>query len=263
MQHAPDEPIAFVCNICDRENEAMLYQLTREDPSCSKCGSSVRLRTIIRILTTELFGHSLRISQIPRSSHLSGIGMSCWHGYANALARRMRYRNTFYHCEPRYDVAKGDASLDGSLDFAISTDVFEHVDPPVSKAFANVRKLLKPEGVLIFSVPFSHPGGEPAPTMEHFPDLHRYELEQVDQLYRLRNTTRTGEVQVFDELVFHGGPGSTLELRVFSEWSLLDELKTAGFDEVTIYSSSDLRHGIHWETKWSVPMAARVNRLRS
>jgi SAM-dependent methyltransferase len=258
MKYNRDEPIVFRCNICDRENQAVLGRLTREAPTCSKCGSSVRLRSIVQILTTELLGHSLCLSEIPARPDLAGIGLSCWPGYAAPLARRMNYRNTFYHQEPQLDITRVDATMDGTLDFVIATDVFEHVNPPVSTAFENTRRLLKPDGVFIFSVPFSHPGGDPQPTREHFPELHDYEIQAIGGGFRLKNTTRAGEVQYFDDLVFHGGPGSILELRLFSEWSILREMENAGFHDVTIYSGSDLRHGIHWADKWSVPMAARM-----
>ena len=259
MKHRPDEPLVFLCNICDRQNEATLDQLTRDAPSCSKCGSSVRLRSIIQILGTELLGRSLRLSEMPRRPDLVGAGLSCWEGYARPLARRMSYRNTFYHRQPRLDITHLDPALHGTLDFLIATDVFEHVDPPVARAFENSRKLLKPGGVFIFSVPFSHPGIQGQATVEHFPNLHQYEIQQIDGRYRLKNTTQAGDTEYFDDLVFHGGPGSTLELRLFSEWSLLQELERAGFADVTIYSGSDLRHGIHWADPWSVPMAARVS----
>lgn len=259
MRHTPDTPIVFHCNICDRENHADLNQLTREEPSCSKCGSNVRMRSIVQALTTECFGHSLRISEIPRSPQLRGIGMSCWEGYADRLARHLRYSNTFYHQEPRLDITRIDVAMEATLDFVIASDVFEHVEPPVSIAFENVRRLLKPDGVFIFSVPYSHSGSEQQPTQEHFPELHNYEIQQTDGRFRLKNTTRAGTVQYFDDPVFHGGPGSTLEMRLFSEWSVLSELENAGFHEVTIYSGSDLRHGIYWPNPWSIPMAARMS----
>lgn len=263
VKHKADEPIVFLCNICDRGNAATLDQLTREDPTCSKCRSNVRLRSVVQILTTELFGRSLRLSEIPSSPDLRGLGMSCWEGYANKLARRLRYCNTFYHQEPKFDITRPDPSLEGTFDFVIASDVFEHVDPPVAAAFLNTRKLLKPKGVFIFSVPFSEYRGQPEPTLEHFPDLHDYQIEEVDGNFRLRNVTREGELQWFDNLVFHGGPGSTLELRLFSGWSVLAELNAAGFEDITFYSGSDLRHGIYWANKWSTPLAARITSSRA
>jgi SAM-dependent methyltransferase len=260
VRHRADELITFRCNICDQQNESRLGQLTREDPSCSRCGSTVRMRSIVQVLTTELFGRSLSISEIqPARPEVVGIGMSCWDGYAIPLAHHITYKNTFYHQEPRLDIIHIEPSMEGTLDFVVSTDVFEHVEPPVSVAFENVRKLLKPDGVFIFSVPFTHPGEEWVPTQEHFPDLYNYELQETADGHRLKNTTRDGEVQYFDNLVFHGGPGSTLEMRVFSEWSILNELKNAGFHDITIYSGSDLPHGVYWPNKWSVPLSARVN----
>lgn len=263
MRHTPDTAIVFQCNICDRENQADLHDLTREERSCSKCGSNMRMRSIVQALTTECFGHSLRISEIPHSPQVRGIGLSCWEGYADRLARHMGYRNTYYHQEPHFDITRIDVAMEGTLDFVIATDVFEHVEPPVSIAFENVRRLLKPDGVFIFSVPYTHPGGEQQPTREHFPDLYNYEIQHVDGRFRLKNTTRTGAVEYFDNLVFHGGPGSTLEMRLFSEWSVLRELESAGFHDVTIYSGSDLQHGIHWANKCSIPMVARMSPRRA
>ncbi len=150
--------------------------------------------------------------------------------------------------------------MEGTLDFIGSSGGFEHVEPPVSRAFENARKLLKPGGVFVFSVPFSHPGEGLVPTKEHFPDLNDYSIKKTSTGYQLTNTTRGGDVQYFNDLVFHGGPGSTLEMRVFSESSMLDELTKAGFDDITIYSGSDLHHGIYWPQKWSVPLSARVGR---
>lgn len=257
-----DDSTTFHCNICGKRNTSKLALLTREDPTCRRCGSTVRMRSMIHILTTELFGQSLRISEIdPPRPDIVGIGMSCWDGYAIPLARRVGYTNTFYHQEPKLDITNIPVAMEGMLDFVISTDVFEHVMPPVSIAFENAKKLLKPDGVLIFSVPFTHPGEEGIPTTEHFPDLHEFEISQVDGVLQLRNVTRTGETQHFDNLVFHGGPGSTLEMRVFSEWSLLNELSRAGFANVRIYQESDLQHGIHWPNNWSLPIAARVSRI--
>ena len=259
MRHEPDEKITFRCNICDHTNRSELERLTREEPSCTKCGSTVRMRSIIQVLTTELFGSSLSISEIaPPRPDIVGIGMSCWDGYALPLAHRIGYTNTYYHQEPLLDITNINSSMENTLDFVISTDVYEHVAPPVSLAFTNTQRLLKPDGVFVFSVPFSHPGGEAHQTEEHFPNLFKYEIIDVEGKFTLKNTTRTGEVEHFDKLIFHGGPGTTLEMRVFSEWSLVDELEKAGFQDVTIYSGSDLPHGIYWKNKWSVPVSARL-----
>lgn len=139
-------------------------------------------------------------------------------------------------------------------DFLISSDVFEHVRPPVSLAFAGARRLLKPDGVLILSVPFIR---RPIDTIEHFPTLHDYViLEECGQMV-LRNRRPDGTIEVFDQLIFHGGEGTTLEFRLFSEWSLCRELHNAGFRRVDVFRRTVPEWGIYWLEPWSVPLLAR------
>jgi hypothetical protein len=59
--------------------------------------------------------------------------------------------------------------------------------------------------------------------------------------------------------VFHGGTGLTLEMRVFSESSLLAEFRRAGFSDVTIHKTDNSDHGICWHEDWSLPIVARAD----
>jgi hypothetical protein len=47
-----------------------------------------------------------------------------------------------------------------------------------------------------------------------------------------------------------------LEMRLFSLPDLLAHLKEAGFAKVLILEQDDLRYGIHWPCRWSLPMVA-------
>ena len=182
----------------------------------------------------------------------SGIGLSDAHAYAQPLAEKFDYENTYYHTDPRVDIADIDAERVGRYDFLIASDVFEHVLPPVARAFENARRLLKPGGKFIFTVPFSL---EPD-TREHFPELHDWSLAEVDGTWTLTNRTRDGREQRFSDLVFHGGPGSTLEMRVFSRAALERAFREAGFARVRVANEPYLPFGIHWPEPWSVPMVA-------
>lgn len=245
--------LLFRCNVCSTKNAVPARALGRETASCSRCRSTVRMRGIVAALSRGLYGESRTLDEFAPDLRVRGIGMSDWVEYAGRLARIFDYRNTYYHQEPRLDITAIPPEMEGTLDFIISTDVFEHVCPPVSRAFENSARLLKPGGILVFSVPYTKVGA----TVEHFPELHEFEVVVEQERHVLRNKTRDGRLQVFDNLVFHGGPGETLEMRVFSEAGLMAELRSAGFREIEIQVAPVFEHGIWWAQDWSLPILAR------
>lgn len=201
-----------------------------------------------------LFGESLDIADFPSQAQgLMGIGMSDIGRYAEVLPTKMHYINTFFHKEPRLDIQHPESEHLGAYDFVISSDVMEHVPPPVSSAFKNLHALLKVGGVLILTVPFTlnHE------TEEHFPDLYDYEVVDRNGRQILINRTVDGHIQEYTDLIFHGGPGRTLEMRVFSESGLLRELEHAGFSDITVHREPYCDAGIYWKEPWSVPITAQ------
>lgn len=237
----------FTCNICGSACSA--ETLDRELASCAKCGSNVRFRWIVHALSTELFGESFLLNKFPRQKSICGLGLSDEGRIAHGLARRLHYQNTFFHCEPRLNIM--DPPLTTQYDFIVASEVFEHVEPPVQKAFDNLFRLLKPGGFAVFSTPWGGSGEN----VEHFPDLHDWQVIRLKSGYVLVNRTSTGALQTFDNLIFHGGPGSTLEMRQFSEDGLMANCRAAGFH--TIEMAQDyLEYGIGWES-WSRGMILR------
>ncbi len=255
----PDsESIAFRCNICNSDVSAPREEFRRETRSCPVCRSTVRWRSIVHALSLELFGKSLSIVDFPVRPDIAGIGLTDWEGYAVPLARRLNYRNTYYHQEPKVDITCPPPELEGAFDFVIASDVFEHIPPPVALGFEGLKKLLKPGGVVIFSVPY-----EPGPAIEHFPDLYRYEIDENDGRYTLKNVTRDGVEQAFTDLIFHGGPGATLEMRQFSPESVVAGFQEAGFREIAFHNAPCPEHGIYWNIDIAVPIAARLGQADS
>ena len=245
--------IEFQCNICGLENRLERSRFDRERRSCERCHSSVRTRSIVHLLSMELFGESLTIDDFPKSEHIIGIGLSDWKGYADALAKKFAYVNTFYHKSPKFDICNPKDF--GPVDFLIASEVFEHVAPPVHNAFTGSHATLKDGGVLILTAPFTN---KPGRTIEHFPELHDYKLaRRMFGGYKLVNTTADGRRQVFRNLKFHGGEGQSLEMRIFSRDDILGHLRTAGFTRVDVRDEDCPERGILWLRPWSTPMVAR------
>lgn len=249
---AHEGELQFRCNICGRTAKTKTTRLTREAPTC-RCGSSVRLRAIVHLLTEGLFGKSLAISDTPSRPDLVGVDMSGAPAYADRLSRRIGYTNTFLHKPPRLDITAPGEEWLSRCDFVISSDVFEHVAPPVSVAFDSVLQLLKPGGIFVLTVPWTK-GGE---TVEHFPGLADFRIVRRGVTPVLVNCTPDGQILEYETLIFHGGEGETLEMRVFSESGILDELARAGFCDIRIHAESCEEFGIFWEHPWSLPITAR------
>jgi SAM-dependent methyltransferase len=243
----------FTCNICGTEvRNCPVENIDREIQSCPQCHSSVRIRSIIHLLSIARYGRSIRLPAFPVEPAVVGIGLSDWN-YAEPLAEKFNYTNTYYHQPPYLDISAPVTDRAATCDFVISTDVFEHVAPPVSRAFKGVFDLLKPGGHLILTVPFTN---EPQ-TVEHFPDLCDYRIVQFGEEYILVNRTADGRFKVYDKLVFHGGPGTTLEMRVFCRKDVEQHLADAGFADVRIMGDNAPQWGIVHNHPWSLPILAR------
>ncbi len=179
--------------------------------------------------------------------------MSDWLGYAANLALKLDYTNTFYHKEPFLDIVAVSPDQLGQYDFLISTDVFEHVPPPVFRAFSGSYTLLKPGGLIVLTVPFT----DVTQTVEHFPDLDTFKIIELGSGYLLVNRDKKGQLSVRNNLVFHGGPGDTLEMRVFSRNDTLSWLKMAGFVDIQVHAGTSPEWGIVPPHHHGLPITAR------
>lgn len=240
---------AFVCNICGASNTVLLdADLDRERPSCG-CGSNVRFRWIVHQISTKLFGQSLVLQKLPLAKQIRGIGLSDSTLYADVLSKKLDFVNTRYDTEPFFDITDPSCGENGSLDFIIASEVFEHIAPPVQCAFDNLFRLLKPNGFVAFSTPWA-PEGE---TREHFPNLYDWTIARLKREFVLINRTRDGQLETFDRLCFHGGPGQTLEMRLFSRPALEQHFRSAGFEGIYFATIPVREFGILFPEPWSLP----------
>lgn len=247
----------FVCNICGAGNAWSGEPFEREKRSCASCGSNQRERALIGALAMELFGTRLALPHFPHVKSWRALGTSDSLSYATRLAEIFDYRNTFFDREPKLDLAKlnpaDPAQSPGQYDFIISSEVFEHVAPPLEAAFRNAWSLLKPGGVLVFTIPYHLD-----PAIEHFPELGEFGLADVGGRMVLVNRTATGELRIHEDLTFHlSGSGPSLEMRVCSEEMLRTALCAAGFTSVKIHGEACRPFGIVPAETWALPISAR------
>jgi SAM-dependent methyltransferase len=207
-------------------------------------------------LSCEIFGRAIPLCDFPRFPGVRGLGISDSADYATLLGEKVNYINTWYHREPHFDLTDIPESERGRYDFVIASEVLEHVAPPVDQAFRNLFRILKPNGFLLVTVPYTLAGT----TTEHFPKLQDYALARLSDSLVLVNRTLGGKLELHENLLFHGGQGSTLELRVFCEKDLRRHVKIAGFREVRFYSEDAPEWGIA-HTGWSLPFSARKDQF--
>lgn len=249
-----DTDIAFRCNICGAANIVRADDFHRERPNCSGCGSTPRFRGIVLGLSLGLYGKTRPLSEFTTDKSVAGVGMSEWDGYALPLAERFDFTNTFFHTTPRLDVLSDDWMNYRNLDFLISSEVFEHVLQPIEVGFRNMRRMLKDGGTLVFSTPFN----DGDRNIEHFPGMVDFATCQIADRWVVVSKRADGGYDTYDEhVVFHGGPGTVLEMRIFGRSELLSMLASAGF-EASVLEKPVPEIGYYWPLVVDRPEFGRI-----
>jgi len=145
------------------------------------------------------------LAEFPVDASIFGIGLTDPEPIASVLAKRFTYCNTYLDTSPRLDI-RIDPSPLGPLDFLIASEVFEHVEPPVSDAFKNAAGMLKPHGVLLLTVPWVWDGdGENV-----LPALHDWKLDRVEGRWVIIDRLPDGLTREFHNPSFDGSAGPSL-----------------------------------------------------
>jgi SAM-dependent methyltransferase len=252
---APPGTLLYECNLCGRPNAIDLAAMEREARTCLGCGSTLRHRSVVAALSRKVFaGKSLPLDEWQGVEGLKVTGVSDAELIARALGQKVGYTNTFVHHAPFLDICAPAPEHVASCDVLLCSDVLEHVPPPVERAFEGMRRIIRPGGFLLMTVPCTALEA----TAEHYSSLHEYRIVERGGKSVLVNRTPEGKLEEFDDLVFHGGPGETLEMRHFALNDLQGHLARAGFSTVEICAQPDFRHGVYWQRPYDVPIVATV-----
>jgi glycosyltransferase involved in cell wall biosynthesis len=218
--------VEFQCNICGSSNNVARSLIDREMPSCQTCGSTPRSRALVESLTSRLFCAPTVLSDLGSQKEIRGLGLSDWDGYAQLLASRFEYVNTYFRSDPVLDIAAPLGQVDWNLDFVIASEVFDHVVGDMEQVFTNVRSMLKPDGVVVFTVPYVLDG----PTVE------------------------------YDGASDPASPTAGFTpARQFSLESLLYVLGRSGFKDIKVHDDVNRNFGIWWTPRVSVPISASTD----
>ena len=159
---------------------------------------------------------------------------------------RKHYVNYHYHLDPKLDITEVSVELNWSADIISCSEVLEHVEPPIQKAFLGLYQLLRANGKLVLSVPHTDINGK---HVEHFPVMTGSRIFSRESGLVLEGKGPSGELFTFVDLTFHGGIGATLEYRIFSKNSLEQNLEAVGFKKLNSCKNNTF-FGVHWEP-WS------------
>lgn len=239
------------CNICGTASTGPRNG-EGEYPACSACGSEVRQRAIALLLSRALFGCDIPLTGFPQLKSLRALGISDLPLLAGPFKRLFTYTNTYYHQEPSLDLTAPPPPDLGLFDFIVCSEVLEHVSAPVDRAFHSLACLLKPSGFLILTVPF----GLDEHSVDHFPRATSLKVMEVDGKPVAVGHYPDGSYHVHDNLIFHGGHGSTLELRLFCRADLESQLASAGFTHVSFLCEGNESFGIDFPSPCSLPILA-------
>lgn len=165
-----DETYSGHCSVCgDHRIFLNMAHPIRETYQCENCRASMRERvTAEAILAAYRRGKETHLAQLAQSPHFRNLSIfepGIAGAYRAYLSDLPAYQNSFFWGDMpngtyRQGIRNEDLQAltfpDASFDLVISSDIFEHVRDPWA-AFCEIRRVLKPGGCHIFSIPVMLP----------------------------------------------------------------------------------------------------------
>lgn len=213
------------CPLC---NESIRFETAgqdvdfREGLACPRCRTNARQRAAAIVLFDELGGRDqarvyateqatpFYVALKRRLPHLAGSE------YVRSVRKRLRLTLWLWRQGVREPLRFADlmslTMADASLDAIVSLDVLEHI-PDHRAALRECARVLRSGGVLVLTVPF---------------------YDALPQSRRLARMRSDGTIEHLAHPEYHGDPvsGGVLCFHHLG-WDLLDDMRDAGFAEVT------------------------------
>ena len=214
-----------ICNICGHPTLFVITDANlRENVICIFCRSFNRARQMYHLFSLQKKSEDIRIWNMENSGSLHKMLLKTYgdkYVYSAYLGKGIK-SGTIKQGVRHEDVLKTSFPSD-HFDFVLSSDVLEHVPKP-EDAFIEIKRILKPAGIFIFTVPF---------------------LEDQEKSDRRAIENETGEAVLLKEPQYHGDPLRPEGILVFTlfGWDMLEMARAAGL-ECSIHRPYLLRYGI-------------------
>jgi len=208
------------CILCGTTLRVAAADAHRERALCPCCGVNARLRGVILGVLRAVAADPLRpLHTLPPRREIRAVGISDHPACAAAFAEAFDYTNTFFHCDPLLDICDAAAAARfGGCDLVVCSDVIEHTLRPPAVTIANLLAMLRPGGALVLSAPtFRIPA-----TIEWYGGVTGFTIAREAEGFAVHWTDLRGQTLIDRRPIFHGGPGTVLEMRVIAADDLLD-----------------------------------------
>jgi SAM-dependent methyltransferase len=215
----------WTCILCGRVHGGRPEEVDREGALCEGCGSSWRNRACTLLLMLGLGYEPQSFSDLPQDWSRRGVGFDDAPAIFSILPTRLSYINTHLGRFPDLDLIEPPAQARAAFEFALCSDVLEHVVPPVERGFKGLASILRPGGFAVLTVPVAPASA----TVEHYPGLTAFE-ELDGPTVRWCDADGQWHTDLSPEM--HGGTGLVLAFRQFGLQDLIASLGRAGFGEV-------------------------------
>jgi len=213
----------WICIICSARN-LKKSEVQRESMPCHGCGSTWRARAT-GLAVLQGLGYKIRPLGLIRSDWSRiGLGISDDINLSVALHSKFSYSNSYFDAFPFLDIRNVPIRARRGFEFVTCSDVLEHIDTGITKAFIGLRSLIQQGGFMVASVPVGQLEGH----AEFYSGLSQFEIEG-DKVHWLNSK---GRKFIDSKPEFHGGRGQNLAFRQFSVNSFKESLLSAGFTEV-------------------------------
>lgn len=222
-----DDSFAGICNVCGTQQAFVRRNASlREGYRCVPCKASLRYRGQADAILRSYARHgATTIAELVREPEFAAL--SFWEpGVLGPFRQHFTTMPRYVMSDYWPDVAPGDTRegvrcedlmaltfANDSYDLVVTSDIFEHVRHPFD-GFAEVRRVLRPGGRHIFSIPVQEP-------------WRGVTVERVD-------TSGTEDVNILEPR-YHLGPGNSQHI-VYNDFGrdLVDGLAAVGFDTTVI-----------------------------